>query len=59
VSDKKVPDRYRFAFSNSAGGNLASGNRLQEDRLDSILRKIYHDNAVRWIPGIIPPHESP
>src|SRR5665213_1942436 len=21
---------------------------------DSVLRKIYHDNAVRWFPGIIP-----
>ena len=21
---------------------------------DSVLRKIYHDNAIRWLPGIIP-----
>jgi hypothetical protein len=20
---------------------------------DSVLKKIYHDNAVRWIPGIL------
>jgi len=23
---------------------------------DAVLRKIYHDNAVRWFPGIIPAH---
>jgi predicted TIM-barrel fold metal-dependent hydrolase len=36
-------------------GHNARGLRLPE----SVLRKLYHDNAIRWIPGIVGPVRKP
>jgi predicted TIM-barrel fold metal-dependent hydrolase len=44
---------YRYLSSNDMvtyNGHPVQGLNLPYD----VLRKIYHDNAVRWIPGIIP-----
>jgi predicted TIM-barrel fold metal-dependent hydrolase len=36
-------------------GHIARGLLLPEP----VLRKLYHDNAVRWIPGIVGPAQIP
>jgi hypothetical protein len=44
---------WRFFATNDSveyKGKQARGLSLPEE----VLRKIYHDNAVKWIPGIAP-----